>query len=50
MKIFCIGAFDGFFYFAQNFPVSAIPENLKKNAMLLSEKILQRFKLIKLMI
>ncbi|WP_426277416.1 DUF3857 domain-containing protein [Chryseobacterium sp. S-02] len=33
MKIFCIGALSiASLYFAQNFPVSAIPENLKKNA------------------
>jgi hypothetical protein len=33
MKIFCIGALSmASLYFAQSFPASAIPENLKKNA------------------
>lgn len=33
MKIFCIGAFSiASVYYAQNYPVSAIPDNLKKNA------------------
>ncbi|MCF2219604.1 DUF3857 domain-containing protein [Chryseobacterium sp. PS-8] len=33
MKILCIGALSmASFYYSQNFPVSAIPENLKKNA------------------
>lgn len=33
MKIFCIGALSiASFYHSQNFPVSAIPDNLKKNA------------------
>lgn len=33
MKIFCIGALSiASLYHSQNFPVSAIPENLKKNA------------------
>ncbi len=33
MKILCIGALSmASFYYSQNFPVSTIPENLKKNA------------------
>lgn len=33
MKILCLGAFSlASLYYAQNFPVSSIPENLKKNA------------------
>lgn len=33
MKIFCIGAFSiASLYYAQTYPASAIPENLKKNA------------------
>ncbi|GEN76782.1 DUF3857 domain-containing protein [Chryseobacterium hagamense] len=39
MKILCIGALSiASFYHTQNFPVSAIPENLKKNASVIIRK------------
>uniref|UniRef100_A0AAU6WUH7 DUF3857 domain-containing protein n=2 Tax=Chryseobacterium TaxID=59732 RepID=A0AAU6WUH7_9FLAO len=39
MKILCIGALSiASFYHTQNFPVSAIPENLKKNASIVIRK------------
>ncbi|BEV06650.1 DUF3857 domain-containing protein [Chryseobacterium gambrini] len=39
MKILCIGALSmASFYYSQNFPVSAIPENLKKNASVVIRK------------
>lgn len=39
MKIFCIGALSiASFYHAQNFPVSAIPDHLKKNASVVIRK------------
>lgn len=39
MKILCIGAFAmASFYYAQNYPISSIPENLKKNASVVIRK------------
>ncbi len=50
MKILFLGALSAAsMYFAQIYPVSSIPENLKKMLMLWSEKTLQQFRLIKLM-
>ncbi|GAA5090627.1 hypothetical protein GCM10023210_17010 [Chryseobacterium ginsengisoli] len=39
MKILCIGALTiGSLYYAQNYPISSIPENLKKNASVVIRK------------